>query len=85
MKEVRIYNGQTGRAIMPHSEVCMHMRIADKPMYFIFNIVGYMNNGIDGIAMVQLLDENNNFFSSPILASEAGVYKDDMGFYYYSE
>ncbi len=85
MKEVRIYPGQSGRKIMPHSEVCMSMKIANQPMYFRFDIVGYLNNGIDGIAKVQLFDDNNRNFSGPILASEAGIYKDHKGFYYYSE
>src|SRR5271166_1570061 len=87
MREIRIYNGQSGRKIMPHSEVCMHLHISDTPMYFRFEIRGYLNNGIDGIAMVQLFDPNNptQHFSSPILASEAGIYRDDNGFYYYAE
>lgn len=81
----RIYHGQFGRAIMPYSEVCMHMKISGKPMYFRFDIVGYHNNGIDGIAKVQLFDDDNREFSSPILASEAGIYRDEQGFYYYAE
>ncbi len=30
----RIKPGETGRAIMPWSEVCLHMKVADRPMRF---------------------------------------------------
>jgi len=50
------------RAIMPYSEVCVHLRVAGTAM---------LAKLIDG-TMVQLFNENGSPFSFPITAGEAG-------------
>lgn len=66
--------GMRGRAIMPHSEACMHMQIADK--YMDFEVI----NGGNGIAFVQLfvtdpdVERYTQPFSIPITQGEAGLY-----------
>lgn len=59
---------------LPHSEVCMHMRVAGKPMR-----VELLNDA----RCVQLYDMNDKPFSAPILACEAGIFTDETGHYYY--
>jgi hypothetical protein len=51
------------RVTLPHSEVCMHMRVAGKPMW-----VEPLPNG-----MAQLYDESGSPFSFPITRGEAGI------------
>lgn len=59
---------------MPYSEVCMHMRIAGKPMAC--KLVGDR-------PMVQLYDiTTREPFSFPITAGEAGLYTDSDGEHY---
>ena len=53
--------------ILPHSEVCMHMRVAGKRMQ-----VRYLGDR----AGVQLLTDAGGDFSFPILPGEAGFYRD---------
>lgn len=70
-----------GRAIMPYSEVCMHMKIAGKPMYF--QLIEIRPSR----CLVQLYDAENQTspWFSPILPSEAGLFQDDESYYYYTE
>jgi len=67
-------------AILPHSEVCMHMGVAGKIMFIEW----------DGKRSVQLYrvechgngwnaDDKFVSFSAPILLGEAGVYTDEHG------
>ena len=59
---------------MPHSEVCMYMRIAGEVMRGVLLDREY--------PMVQLFKDGWPF-SAPILTSEAGLYHDEGGYYYY--
>lgn len=72
---LHIEMGETGRAEMPYSEVCMHMLIAGK--VFDFKIVG------DRYPMIQLLNPDGSQFSGPITTGEAGVYSQDDRLFYY--
>jgi hypothetical protein len=58
------------RAVCPHSEVCMHMKVAGRPMDF------ELLAGTNGYPpSVQLYSpDTDNKFSSPITYGEAGVY-----------
>jgi hypothetical protein len=51
------------KIVLPHSEVCMHMKVAGKRM-----VCGLL----PGATMVQLYDEDGRHFSAPITAGEAG-------------
>ena len=64
---------------MPHSEVCMHMQIADKRM--LCQIVP------ENPRLVQLYADGDakQVFSAPILLGEAGVYTDSRGSYIYEQ
>lgn len=73
--EIRV--GEEGEAIMPWSEVCMHMRIADKRMRF--RVIPTRSGG----RMVQLMTLDGCEFSAPILLGEAGVYETLDGTMYY--
>src|SRR5947209_19955610 len=67
--------GEVVRVRLPYSEVCMHMRVAGKPMNV--QIVG------DGTSTVaQLLRDNGSPFSFPILLGEAGIHTDGAGRHY---
>lgn len=69
--------GEEGEAAMPHSEVCMHMRVAGKRMKFRF-----LPNG----RSVQLLNPDGTEFSAPISYADAGIFRNPDGtFYYYPE
>ena len=74
LQRTEIIPGEHGLATMPHSEVCMYLRVAGTRMRFVF--LG-RNEG------VQLLDENDRQFSFPILPGEAGIYERNGTFYYY--
>lgn len=74
---VEIKPGEEGEAVMPPSEVCMHMRVSGKKMKFRF---------LPGGKTVQLLNADGSVFSAPILYSEAGIYSQGDGkFYYYPD
>lgn len=62
---------------MPHSEVCMHMRIAGKPM-----TIEIVKADMWG-HVVQIYDREGRKFSVPILTCEAGVYGYGEGMYVY--
>jgi len=73
---IEIKPGEKGYAEMPYSEVCMHMRVAGKPMNFLFKDQQYPS--------VQLLREDGLPFSGPITYGEAGIYyREGEGYYYY--
>ena len=78
---VRVKVGDRVVKIMPHSEVCIHMGIAGKPMVCEILRSPCGNGGCQ--AAVQLYDLDNNEFSFPILESEAGFYWDYQGKYLY--
>lgn len=66
-------SGQRFLYTMPYSEVCVHMRIAGKPMW-----VEMINKNL-----AQLYDLNHQKFSAPILYCEAGIYRGNGEFYTY--
>jgi hypothetical protein len=67
--------GQFGTTKMPHSEVCMSMRVAGKVMRF----------KVLSERLVQLYDPDNySKFGAPILPGEAGIFTDSDGMYYYT-
>lgn len=72
---IRIKPGEYGRAKMPHSEVCIHMRVAGKEMDFLLIDKEYPS--------VQLLNPDGSNFSGPITRGEAGIFEDEEGYYYY--
>ena len=67
--------GYSGRKIMGHSEVCMHMKVAGCEMGF----------ELLDQHMVQLYDEEGNLFSSPITCGEAGIYHNERDGFYFHE
>jgi len=79
-KQRFIEPGQFGYGIMPHSEVCMHLKVADCAMFFQL---------LESGRMVQLY-EHFRIFSAPITTGEAGIYTDmainpSCRHYYYAE
>jgi hypothetical protein len=75
MEPIRILPGQRGSKTLPHSEVCMHMRVSGKTMAFELLAKEYPS--------VQLYQADGRPFSFPILTGEAGLYRDEEGYYYY--
>ena len=67
--------GDVVRLRLPYSEVCMHMRVAGKPMNVQIVVEGTS-------AVAQLLNDDGSRFSSPILLGEAGIYTDGAGKHY---
>lgn len=72
-EQIRVKVGDIGEAVMPYSEVCMHMKVAGRKM--LFQIVSER--------AVQLFSSPMQPFSFPILLGEAGVFEDEKGMYYY--
>jgi hypothetical protein len=70
--QTRLSPGDRVRLVLPHSEVCMHMRVAGTRM-----LAEVREGG------VQLLNPDGSPFSFPILHGEAGVYRDSRGLYAY--
>ena len=58
--------GDVVRVRLPYSEVCIHMRVAGKPMN-----VQLLQEGSS--PMAQLLNDDGSRFSFPILLGEAGI------------
>lgn len=74
MEKVRITPNKMYTIRMPYSEVCMFMRVAGELMEIeLLPINEYR-------AVVQLY-RDGHVFSSPILASEAGILSYDNGWY----
>lgn len=69
----RIKPGEEGKAVMPYSEVCMHLRVAGKMMRF-----RLIPNSRDPkyAPSVQLLNPDGSNYSFPIGQGEGGVYYD---------
>ncbi len=63
VEKVYVEHGKVYRGEMPHSEVCMHLRVAGKPM--LFRLVTDR--------LVQLLREDGSPYSAPILIFEGGI------------
>ncbi len=64
-----ILPGRLYRAPMAHSEVCIHLQVAGRPMLF----------RLLDRRMVQLYRENGEPYSAPILTCEAGVHEWENG------
>lgn len=86
-KQIEIKPGELGRAVMPYSEVCIHMQVAGKRMYF-----RLLEN--NGYCAVQLLSDEMQMFSFPITTGEGGVYSTQVvaedgsvswSYYYYTD
>ncbi len=67
--------GDVVRVRLLYSEVCVHMRVAGKPMN-----VQLLQEGSS--AMAQLLKDDGSRFSFPIHLGEAGIYTDGAGRHY---
>ena len=80
MNKVVVKPGFEGTIVVPHSEVCMHMRIAGKTMKFRVEDRG--NNP----PAVQFLKEDGTPFSFPVLYGEGGLFYDEntKEYYFYS-
>ena len=64
-ERVTLKPGQTRRITLPHSEVCMHMKVSGKSMR-----VKLLADG----RFAQLYLDNGDPFSFPITRGEAGIY-----------
>ncbi len=71
--QVYLTIGDTIRVRLPYSEVCVHMRVAGKPMTV--QIVG------TEYPVAQLIGDDGAPFSGPILLGEAGIYTDGERYY----
>lgn len=66
--------------ILPHSEVCLHMRVAGKRAYVRLTTP----KGRKQPVRVQIYDKDKRTFSAPVLPGEGGFYCDhNLGHYYY--
>ena len=74
-KQTRLLPGMRVTLLLPYSEVCMHMRVADH-----LAEAELTNSEYPGI---QLYTKDGHQFSGSITTGEAGVYRDDQGFYFY--
>lgn len=74
--QVRMEIGETVTMEIGYSECAMSMRVAGKIMQ-----VRLLPSECHG-ALAQLM-EGGHEFSAPILVGEAGIYRDDDGYYYY--
>jgi hypothetical protein len=74
---MRIYltDGDVVQVRLPYSEVCMHMKVADKVMG-VRLVEGHM---------AQLLNRDGSPFSFPITAGEAGLHFDPATRTFYAE
>lgn len=61
---------------LPFSEVCMHMRVAGH-----FHRIELVRER--DIAMVRIYDRRDCAVGAPVTTGEAGVYRDEQGFYIY--
>jgi hypothetical protein len=75
---VRLTPGDVVMVELPHSEVCMHMRIAGA-----VHEVELFRESRSGLAMAQILDRDRRPFGGAVTPGEAGIYSDSLGFYAY--
>lgn len=76
-KKTYVELGEAFQTELPYSEVCMHMRVAGTTMTVV--VVGPMEQP------AAQLHKDGRPFSFPVTLGEAGVYRDDFGFYYYKQ
>ena len=72
---VAVRPGDRVRLLLPHSEVCMHMRVAGRVMAVEVTTGEYPT--------AQLLNDDGSCFSFPILTAEAGVFGSAGSLYCY--
>jgi hypothetical protein len=73
--------GEAFLHLMPYSEVCIHMRVASKPM--LVEIISDRAAQLHEPAAAP--DQKPRMFSAPILLGEAGAYTDSFGRHYIHE
>lgn len=74
MRQQPLTPGDMAFVLLPHSEVCMHMRVADQYRWIRLLPGEY--------PMVQIYNADFSRFSAPITTGEAGVYTDRLYGYY---
>lgn len=74
MEKRRVDQGDIIRVTLPYSEVCMHMKVAGQS-----RLVELLS---DNAAQIYA-DDGVKTFSFPVLPGEAGLYRDDLGWYVY--
>lgn len=89
--QVRVRPGLVYAHVLPHSEVCMHMKVAGKVMAFKL-IESVHKNEPWWQYSVQLLRDDGTCFSGTITTGEGGLYNDhsksrqpEQFFYFYPE
>lgn len=76
----RVQAGDQAVVELPFSEVCMHMRVAGQIRRI--ELVG-TGPTVHYKVMVQVFDARDRLCGPPITPGEAGVYRDEQGFYIY--
>ncbi len=74
-KPTRLLPGMRVTLLLPYSEVCMHMRVSDH-----LAEAQLTDSQWPGI---QLYDQQGRQWGGSITTGEAGVYRDDEGYYFY--
>jgi hypothetical protein len=77
MTRINLKSGDRVEVILPHSEVCMHMRVAGKRA-----IVEVVTNGLN-YTSAQIRRQDGTPFSAAVTLGEAGLYEDREGVYTY--
>ena len=67
-----VKEGERVAIVAPHSEVCMHMQVAGRPMLAMI---------LEGRHAAQLYRPDGTEYSAPVTPGEAGFYSDEDGFY----
>lgn len=81
-KRINVDSGKRYLTFMPHSEVCMHMRVAGRLMAVeLLHRVAVEGDVARTFYMAQLYGLDGTPFSAPITTGEAGLLHDDRGFY----
>lgn len=68
--KVRVAPGDTVEIVLPWSEVCMHMQVADQRRGVLVGEHG-----------AQILNADGSPFSFPVTHGEAGIFRDQGGLY----
>lgn len=73
-----IHPGEIAEIVLPHSEVCMHMRIAGETMMVELLCSGD-SNPLDTTQTyaAQIYDKRMNKFGAPVTIGEAGIFRSE--------